>query len=706
MDEGHVLLFANMLARGEGLMYRDATSYPLPGAFELLALVYRFVEPSVLVARWLVVLVFAAFTALLFALLRRCLPLAWSIAAVGMLWVYRVWAFPHWHMYNYSSLALAVLLGSLVALLRYTETRRRGTLAFAGVLFGLGVYCKQDYGAAFLLAACATLVVYHRRQTPPASLAALFAGFLVPAALVGALAGIHFWLQGQLGFVVQLTVLNHFVGLSSYEYEAFPPLLPLFQQDPLLRTSEGLHNLFPSIVAVVHGLEVQRSAWFNRTALYDTALKLFIFGPRLLVLAGALRLWRRPDAPLAEVALWSVAAALALLSAVYRPQDFLHLAVLYWAFLALLLVHLHALLGARPRLALALLGVPGVAIAGYSGWLAISLRTVFTEPIDLPRAGIYAKPDEARVLEQVVHHIETHTTPDQTVAALPYFPIALFLAGRLGPHAAAYILWPFPEYPDRDRRIIEAMEARSTPLVIWNYTQFPHFPPVEQYAPELYAYLVENFEVERVFNEAAFSYSLAALERQAPVPGRPLLGDAASLELRWPGGRSQTLAPARQAEFLRSEVWPFRPVRAVRAPVGGLTAVSIPLAEVPPGARVHTAVGVHPSAWFRHPPSNAYFSIVVIHGGERTLAASKVLSPHLRLEDRGWFELDASLEPWVGEAVEVELVTRQDGAPLRPEDAFLMGGWSEPRLVVAEDVRTDGRVAPEDALHAGDPDVP
>ena len=152
-----------MMARGDGLLYRDATSYRLARDCELLALVYHFVEPSVLVARWIVVLVFAAFTALLFALLRRCLPLAWSLAAVGMLWAYRIWAFPHWHMYSYSSLALVVLLASIAALIRYTETRRRGTLALAGVLFGLGVYCKQDYGAAFLLAAVATLVVHHRR---------------------------------------------------------------------------------------------------------------------------------------------------------------------------------------------------------------------------------------------------------------------------------------------------------------------------------------------------------------------------------------------------------------------------------------------------------------------------------------------------------------------------------------------------------------
>ena len=38
-------------------------------------------------------------------------------------------------------------------------------------------------------------------------------------------------------------------------------------------------------------------------------------------------------------------------------------------------------------------------------------------------------------------------------------PNIVFLADRDGPHAASYIVWPFPAYPDRDQRIIDAMEA-------------------------------------------------------------------------------------------------------------------------------------------------------------------------------------------------------------------------------------------------------
>ena len=45
MDEGHMLYYAELVANG-GHLYRDATIYPLPGAFYLLALIFEVFEPS------------------------------------------------------------------------------------------------------------------------------------------------------------------------------------------------------------------------------------------------------------------------------------------------------------------------------------------------------------------------------------------------------------------------------------------------------------------------------------------------------------------------------------------------------------------------------------------------------------------------------------------------------------------------------------
>ena len=52
MDEGHILMFADIVANG-GELYRDATLLPLPGAFYLLSLAFKAFGPSILVARWI-----------------------------------------------------------------------------------------------------------------------------------------------------------------------------------------------------------------------------------------------------------------------------------------------------------------------------------------------------------------------------------------------------------------------------------------------------------------------------------------------------------------------------------------------------------------------------------------------------------------------------------------------------------------------------
>ena len=186
MDEGHVLEFADLLTQG-GLLYRDATSYPLPGAFYLLAGAFRIFEPSILVSRWLVCLEFAAFVAIVFALLRRLVPVPWALAGVVLMWLYRAWAFPHWQIYNYSTTALLLQTASLWQLVWHLESGRRAPLRLAGLLFGLGVFCKQDYGAAALLAALATLALPARAEAGP--LRRRLAEFLLPAAAVGAAAG-------------------------------------------------------------------------------------------------------------------------------------------------------------------------------------------------------------------------------------------------------------------------------------------------------------------------------------------------------------------------------------------------------------------------------------------------------------------------------------------------------------------------------------
>jgi hypothetical protein len=590
MDEGHVLLFADIVASG-GELYRDATIYPLPGAFYLLAGAFGILEPSILLSRWIVVIQFSVFASLVFVLLRRLVSRGYAILGVFLILVYRAWAFPHWQIYSYSTTALLLLVISMLLLLRFFETGRRRALALAGLCFGLGVLCKQDYGAAFLLAMTFALAVHtlslraeQRQRFWP-----LFVWFIVPAALVGVATGLHFLRQGLLGDLTRFTVLNHFTGMTAFEYTTFPPLFPLFEQDPTLRSLAGPFKYMPGLMFTVDWEIIKEHPLLLDTAIYDAIMKAVFYGPYLLLLAGVIRQWRRRSALgdpsqrqsfLGELLLLSLGVAFILLVTFNRPQDYLHLAVLYWPLVCLAVVMAHGLLHERRRLTwvltVLLLLPAGVAIA-YTGHLLWGLRTMHSDLIPGERGGVYALPSEARLLTEVVDHIRSNSSHDEPVAVIPYFPILQFLADRRGPHRTSYIVWPFPEIPDRDRQIIDAMETMRTRLLIYNYTQFLNFPPLEDYAPELFAYLVENFEVERVFTFDAWGYKLGAFRRSAgPEAGVPLLaydGVRTSLRVEPDGGPPRAVSPAclsasrrprvcaRQCRYIPFTGTPFHPSR-------------------------------------------------------------------------------------------------------------------------------------------------
>jgi hypothetical protein len=702
MDEGHLLLFADLIQRG-GQLYRDATCYPLPGAFYLLAGAFQLFGTSIEVSRWLVCLEFSAYAALGFVLLRRLVPTSWAWTGVALLWLHRAWAFPHWQIYSYSTTALLFQLASLVLLCRHLERGGMGALRGAGLLFGIGVFCKQDYGAAALLAACATLWLAARTQGGRAP--RRFAEFVGAGALVGLLAALHFTAQGQLGRVVQQTALNHFIGMSSYEYPGMPSLWPLFRQDPSLRQLGGVHQWVPGLI-VAAGSDwktLLESPLYLTTPLYDIAVKLGLVAPWLWLGVLGWRQWRlraalrdpaRQARALQERALFHFAIALLALGYLVKPQDYVHLAVLTSPLLLASVPWLHDALSPRPlarRAAQVLL----LAASLWTGWLLHSMRVEHSAPLPGARAGVYAKPGQARMLGELVDYVRQVTPDGQAVGAMPYLPIALFLAERFAPHPASYIVWPFPEYPDRDQRIVDALEAQHTELVLYNFTQFPSLPPMQESAPALYAYLVEHYDVDRVFSESLLGLRVAALRRTAPPAGTPLLRDPKDGEIfaeSYDGSRQRVTTRDRNT-YLAQQVWPFRPVLALRPlPYGARSVLALPLHVPASGARLESAVGVHPDAWFHIPTSATTFEVRARDpaevrardGADSAVLFSRTLDPQRLLEDRGWFALDVDLTPYAGRDILLELST----AASDPAGSSLaMGGFAEPRLIVQDEAR-------------------
>jgi hypothetical protein len=703
MDEGHMLQFADLVANG-GEIYRDATIYPLPGAFYFLALLFQVFEPSILMSRWVVVVEFAVFAALVYAWVRKLVPAPYAVAVFVLLICYRIWAFPHWQFYNYSTTAQLVLVTSLLLLLRYFEQRRQVWLLAAGFVFGLGVFCKQDYGAAALLTATTALIV-HVRSDPGERFWPLYARFVGCGALVGAAAALHFVREGILGDVIQLTVLNHFVGIASYEYSTFPPLLPLFEQSEAIRNSVGRWSFLPSILITADWDALRYSPLYTDTPLIDIAIKAFFYGPVLLVGAGGLRMWwirgelggPRRARYLRELVLWLFAASLMLLVWLNRPQDWAHLSVLYWPLLCLVVVYTHALLAGRKRLAfwlLALGAIPAVVSLGYTARLAYGLRSAHDTRVEAPRAGIYVRASEAQLLEGVMDYVSKHSDPGEAVAVLPYFPIINFLTERPGPHRSAYIVWPFPEIPERDQRVIAALERDQTGVIIYNHTQFPAFPFMEDYAPELFAYLVDNYEIDRVFTYDVFGYKLSGLRRSPrATEGELLFPDQAAtalLERAGPGVRRLRVPPEERDLYLVAQNWPFRPTLGLRPSTAPQrTALHVAL-DVPERAEIHTAVGINPIFWFWYPSAWTRFEIAVLSDSGREVIFSRELHPQERLFDRGWFDAVVPLDAYAGSRLRLEFSTtcsRLDA------ENHLWGGWEEPRLVVRPDPALSGTPA-------------
>jgi dolichyl-phosphate-mannose-protein mannosyltransferase len=680
MDEGHILAFADILAKG-GELYRDATLYPLPGAFYLLAGAFRTFGTSILVARGVVVVEFALFVAALFVVLRRLVSPRLALVGVALLLVYRIWAFPHWQMYSYSSTALCLIAVALVLCARFLVGGGTPWLAAAGVAAGLGLLCKQDYGVAMLLAL--NVVVLVAARTAGRSWWSSLLALDGPPLVLGTALVLHYARQGLLLEMLRQTVVGHVVGLATFDYPSFPPLWPLLRQDPVLRDTYGHVVWVPPIIYTVDW-EPARASWLYReTALWDTALKLFFYGPYLLVAAGVVRLWSiraalrdraRRDRALVELAVLAVALAALLVISVNKPRDYVHMAILYWPFLVLLVAYGEAL-GRRARVLGALVAIAALVVAvpfvRYTARLARGLAVQHQTPLAAARGGIRVKPAEARVLDDAVAWMQATADPSESVAVLPYFPVLSFLADRRGPHRSSYVVWPVPDHPDRDRQIIAAMEAERTPAVLYSVTQWPQFPRFEQYAKPIVDYLVERFETERVFSPDPWGYILLGLRRRtAPPAGQLLPVESGRVEVVGPDGARRPAAP----ETFAIARWPFRDVMAIQPQAGGgRRELVVPLA-VPPGSRLTTAAGVHPARWVGFPALTVTFRVHV--DGETV--AERTLDPQRNVADRGWIPIDVPLERYAGRTVELGFSTAAE----RPEaEALEMGGFALPRLV-------------------------
>jgi hypothetical protein len=711
LDEGYILSIADDINRGR-VLYRDVTvDAPFPGAFYLLAWWFRWTGPSVESSRLLAVGGFALFTGAMFRIVRELLPRLWALAFVVLLLCYRVWAFPHWHIYSYSLMA-ATLVTIAVALVCSPERRSAGRIVLAGLLLGAGILCKQNYGLALLGSLGLVLLIapWLDPTRTPTWREALAPALLLAAPAIVAVIPAIVWLasQGALKPMIEQTLYFPFSVLGRMSFTELPRLWPLLGQDAELRAQIG--SYFPSILATLWWgscpgcfvSDMSRGWVYAATGLWDTTLKLAYWLPLLVYFLAAL-LWL-PRVALArfrgsapgdgERRLLLLALAGGFLLSFAKPRDWVHLMMVYPACLAIAAVLLHDAVAVLPRRLGGVVRAAAVAAAAalllVSLALMLDLRRTIDWPLKAARAGVHVDPHNGPIVEDVLAYVKDNVPPGEPLPVYPVQPMLGFLAGRTTA-GGYYVIWPFQD-AGRDAAIIRDLERNHVSHVIYSLSQYAHLRSFQTNASELFDYLASHYEIDRVFSREPNGPLVVALRRRDTEPaGIALETRLVPADARGTGHPSgDTAAPdassgdAPARDGATWTTWPFG--RVLTQPLGTTEQpgiVRLPLVVPADASTLQLDFGVNPDRWLGLHGGPFVFTIKVAAGADGTGAEAVEMfraqvDPAIVLGDRGWRRARVDLSRWAGKAVTIELAV----ATTRPEPSpDNLVGWREPAFV-------------------------
>lgn len=628
LDEGYMLALAEDVRRGR-VLYRDVyVDAPLPAAFYLLAGWFGLVGSSVWASRLLAVGIFATLVGVVVRLAAEVLPRAGTIAVAVLLLCYRLWAFPHWQVYSYSSVAATA--ASAAAMLVLTAGPRPRRLVAAGMVAGVAILSKQDYGLAVAgalgLALALVALLFHRRARLRTAIRHVGAfasgGLLVVLPVLAAFA-----LAGALPALIRQSVLVPLRGAASGAYPGLPPLSPFLAQDPVLR--EQIGSYLPSILLTLRWEAIAAGWAYRDTFLWDAGLKLVYYAPLALWALGAATWLAAALRAAGPAALRRAARRLILLAwaggfllAFNRPRDWVHLMMVYPPILVLgPVLAWDATRRLRPLPRAALLAPAAGALALLTAVtlpLGAELRRAFDVPVGGARGGVMTDGRHGPIVRDVLAWIEAAAPPGVPVPVYPTQPMLGFLAGR-ETAGGFHVIWPF-QTPDRDERVIADLEARGIDVLVYSLSQYAHLGSFRENAPRLFDHLVDHYEIGATFTHERFGPLLVGLVREAPdglapLPLRAVVGDADA------------------GAGVRVVRWPF--TEALALPIGTAGAprpFTRPL-RIPPGrTQLDFAYGVNPDRWLTLPPGAFTFHVSV--DGAPPFRA--VLDPSGDLADRRW----------------------------------------------------------------------
>ncbi len=674
VDEGVLLQIADNILDGK-VPYRDAAHNVFPFVFYLAAGVFKLFGTSIEAARMLAACIFAVATGAMILIARWWCSRAEALFFLVLILCYRVWSFPHWHMLNYSPLAVALSLVAtwLVGEQIYRTSHRWS--AFAGIACGLAILSKQDSGGATALALGIALLTLGASTTwnDRFRRAAIF-GSITTGVVLSCLAAV--WSAGFLTEMLRDTFYGPLYGVSNFDYLRRPALLPLLSQDPHLR--ENIFSYFPPILMDPYGKVLMSTRIFRESGIVDTVMRAIYHAPWIIALVTALPtayifLTRRAQVDQHRILLLLLAGAFLL--AFNRPHDWVHLLVLYPATLILLaslvpMIRRRSIIRWTVALAVS-------ATAALSIHLAIEFRQSHSTSVETAHGRFYEEPRYADSLRPVIRALAA-TSPTTPLLAYPHHAYLNFLAHRDHPNRYLY-LWPVEWNQNRDKEIIQTLESRPDTTVLYSPDRMLHLGAPREFAPEIFTYLVDHYSIAEIYGAPAQGPVFFRLVRHTDSRDRPLSEaaiESASLTKQPRLGEAQPLVGG-GAGFIHLVQWPFRRVVAVKTQPAAEVAVRIPM-TAKAGDRILTSHATNPNYWsdIFTPPVRFRLAIAG-RDGEKTVYQREVKSGP-NLEDRKWFEVSADLSEWQGQRIELVLgVFTRWGT--KPDEE--LAGWEIPRIV-------------------------
>jgi hypothetical protein len=502
-DEGALLTAAARIRRG-AVFYRDLDAYLFPGAHYALAIGMGIFGEHLGVARWMAAAFFCGIVASLYATAIQLMDRRWAALFALSLLSFKFLAWPAFSAYLYSDLAF---LGACVAIAALVGHGFRGAsprLLLAGAGIGVAFASKQNVGIYLGAASAAALlfpgfVTGIRGESPKQRLREVGLLLLGVAAALTPFLGYFAW-QGVLGRMLYSGLIRPLTRYLPTSGIPFSPALAWWR----LGAIEG-DAASPYFVDLFwHMLQQQQLPNPDAYSFYwlagETFSRLVYTSVPVAFLWALLRRLRNRsgnDLGIASCSLFAWLALAVVWSAFPRADSFHVLSVYPVVVLLLFALCSRGAAGSQASRRLWAVGSGVALLLALCLVLTANYRAHLTHRVRLERAEVWVDPAEAWI-EPLVEAVSRQVPRGERIFVYGHEAQLYFLIGRFYPWPYSQ-LYPGQEGGDGGLMLSVLLERVPPKLVLRGVLSWPGIPNLPEYAPLLFNYIWEHFEIDENF---------------------------------------------------------------------------------------------------------------------------------------------------------------------------------------------------------------